>query len=240
MCNQLTWMGKIRAQWQCGCVTMYNNDTRQMRRLPDADTSLPRMLRRGLATRSTVTAATTPRSYHLQQGVKGFVSGLVVVVPVVLWLSGTIGSTPPDTANFRAPAVVISPVAVRPLSTTDQATAFVSSSAPRPQAENPPSADRAAAPAPSLDRSVIADRLIDAHGLIRDGHIERARELLGDATMASNAEAAYLLAETFDPNLLAALGITGVSADAAKARDLYTRALAGGVSTARQRLQSLN
>jgi TPR repeat protein len=219
---------------------MYNNDTRQMRRLPDADTSLPRMLRRGLATRSVVSASTTPASYHLRQGLRGFVCGLVVVVPAVLWHSGTFSKAQSGAGNFRSPAVVISPVAVRPLSTAEPTAAFLSSTATVSQTGTPSTAERVAAPSAALERSHIADRLIDAHGLIRDGQIERARELLSDAAMAANAEAAYLLAETFDPNLLAALGITGVSADAIKARELYTRALAGGVTTARQRLQSLH
>lgn len=220
---------------------MYTDDTRQLRRLPDPDTSLPRLLRRGRPTRSAEasTAATTPRSYHVQQGVKGFLSGLVVVVPAVLWMSGTLSKPTFEIATVRPPTVVISSVAVRPLSTTEPL-AVAPAVSSIPSGETAARAEPAAAAGTALDRSGVADRLIDAHTLIRDGHIERARELLSDATVASNPEAAYLLAETYDPNLLAALGITSVNADAHKARELYSRALGGGITTARQRLQSLH
>ena len=220
---------------------MYDNDIRRLRRLgPDIDNTLPRMLRRGAAGRATATSTTSPLSHHLQQGIKGFLSGIVVVVPVVLWLSGSPETFPSDAASFRVPAVVISSVAVRPLPTADPTATIAPSSADVPHVATEAAAETERADAIRLERSAVADRLIDAHGLIRDGNIERARELLADATVSTNAEAAYLLAETFDPNLLAALGITGVRADAARARDLYTNALAGGVTAARQRLDSLN
>lgn len=220
---------------------MYDNDIRRLRRLgPDSDNTLPRMLRRGAAWRSTTVIRTSPVSFHLQQGVKGFLSGLVVVVPVVLWLSGSPDTSPSEMASFRAPAVVISSVAVRPLATSENSTIPAPSGADIQQTATATAAAIERAELARLEKIAIANRLIDAHGLIRDGHIDRARELLADAKMSDNPEAAYLLAETYDPNLLAALGITGVRADAARARDLYTHALAGGVMTARQRLESLN
>ena len=220
---------------------MYDNDIRRLRRLgPDIDNTLPRMLRRGAAGRATATSTTSPLSHHLQQGIKGFLSGIVVVVPVVLWLSGSPETFPSDAASFRVPAVVISSVAVRPLPTTENTVTTATSGEGVQQTATETAAATERTEAARLEKAAIADRLIDAHGLIRDGNIERARELLADATVSTNAEAAYLLAETFDPNLLAALGITGVRADAARARDLYTNALAGGVTAARQRLDSLN
>mgnify|MGYP003394932086 CR=1 FL=1 len=214
---------------------MYDNDVRRTRRMgPDIDNTLPRMLRRGAAWRSTSTRTASPLSFHAQQGIKGFLSGIVVVVPVVLWLSGSPENASSDAANFRIPAVVISSVAVRPLPTVESTATAATLDADIQHIAT----DRAETL--RLERAMIADRLIDAHGFIRDGNIERARELLADATVSTNPEAAYLLAETFDPNLLAALGITGVRADAARARDLYANALAGGVTAARQRLESLN
>lgn len=220
---------------------MHDNDIRRLRRLgPDSDTTLPRMLRRGAAWRSTATSTASPLTYHMQQGIKGFLSGIVVVVPVVLWLSGSPETFPSDVGGFRVPAVVISSVAVRPLPSADLATTFAPSGADVQYVATDAPAATERADALRRERAAVADRLIDAHGLIRDGNIERARELLTDAMVSSNPEAAYLLAETFDPNLLAALGITSVRADAAQARDLYTTALAGGVTAARQRLDSLN
>jgi hypothetical protein len=52
-------------------------------------------------------------------------------------------------------------------------------------------------------------------------------------------EAAYVLAETYDPNVLAALGITDIKAEVELARLFYERALGGGVIPARQRLEAL-
>jgi hypothetical protein len=47
------------------------------------------------------------------------------------------------------------------------------------------------------------------------------------------------LAETFDPNVLAAWGIRGQTADPRIARDLYSKAHMIGVPMARQRLEAL-
>ena len=66
-----------------------------------------------------------------------------------------------------------------------------------------------------------------------------AREVLGAAEEASQGPASFALAETYDPNMLAAWGSRGVAADVAKARALYRKALNLGVAHAQVRLEAL-
>ena len=49
----------------------------------------------------------------------------------------------------------------------------------------------------------------------------------------------FALAETYDPNMLAAWGTRGVAADVAKARALYRKALSLGAERAQVRLDAL-
>ena len=51
--------------------------------------------------------------------------------------------------------------------------------------------------------------------------------------------ALFALAETYDPFVLSEWKTFGTQGDAAKARELYTRALAGGVTQAKERLKAL-
>jgi hypothetical protein len=93
-----------------------------------------------------------------------------------------------------------------------------------------------AAPAPA----VTEDRLVRrADALFRSGDVSGARLLLERSMEAGNAQAAFLLAETFDPHVLSRLGTFGIRPDPAKARDLYARALALGVRQAGERIQAL-
>ena len=62
--------------------------------------------------------------------------------------------------------------------------------------------------------------------------LERAQE-------AGNAQAIFLLAETFDPNSLATIGAVGIRSDPAHARELYGKALALGIARAGARMEAL-
>ena len=67
---------------------------------------------------------------------------------------------------------------------------------------------------------------------------EEARELLsGDGS--PSAPLLFALAETYDPNMLAAWGSRGVSADVQRARALYAKALDLGFGRAMARLDAL-
>jgi TPR repeat protein len=91
-----------------------------------------------------------------------------------------------------------------------------------------------AAPFPADDRLTARADL-----LFRSGDVSGARLLLERAQGAGNAQAIFLLAETFDPNALAAIGAVGIRSDPARARELYGRALALGITAASARLDAL-
>jgi hypothetical protein len=75
--------------------------------------------------------------------------------------------------------------------------------------------------------------------LLSQGNIGAARTVLDRAAETGSALALFALAETYDPITLAAWGTFGTQGDAAKARELYARAFAGGVQEARDRLNAL-
>ena len=75
--------------------------------------------------------------------------------------------------------------------------------------------------------------------MIERGNIAAARALLEPAAAAGEAAAVMALAETFDPNMLAAWGARGQTADPRAARKLYAKAHSAGIAGARQRLDAL-
>ncbi|MBD2747363.1 hypothetical protein IC232_11735 [Microvirga sp. BT688] len=84
------------------------------------------------------------------------------------------------------------------------------------------------------------DRLVSrGEELLSKGDVSGARLVLERALASGHARAAFLLAETFDPNTLSKLGALGLKGDAAKARELYTQAQALGMAQARDRLEAL-
>ncbi len=84
------------------------------------------------------------------------------------------------------------------------------------------------------------DRLVSrGEELLSKGDVSGARLVLERALASGHARAAFLLAETFDPNMLSKLGTLGLKGDAAKAREFYTQAQALGMAQARDRLEAL-
>lgn len=125
---------------------------------------------------------------------------------------------PPPTAS-----TVASPVADTPAEDAVQPPR----SATRPQASVGPASPHAV-------------RLIARANLLLDqGNIGAARNMLDRAAEMGSPEALFWLAETYDPLLLPERKTLGTQSDIARARDLYGKALAGGVSEARLRLEAL-
>jgi len=117
-----------------------------------------------------------------------------------------------------------------------------------PEAQTKASTGDAAQPANSATRtearveqgSPHAVRLLARANLLLDqGNIGAARNMLDRAAEMGSAEALFWLAETYDPLLLSARKTFGTQSDIAKARELYGKALAGGVSEAKFRLEAL-
>lgn len=100
-----------------------------------------------------------------------------------------------------------------------------------------PAAQAPSAPAPPDDGDTALQRLMSrASLLLSQGDIGAARVVLERAAETGNARALFALAETFDPVVLSAWGTLGTRGDAARARELYAKALAGGVQEAQSRL----
>lgn len=88
----------------------------------------------------------------------------------------------------------------------------------------------------NVEDVILLDR---AEALLLRGEVEAARRLLSEAADGGSLNARFALAETFDPNILAARGMRSPVADASTARTLYAQALAAGDARAQRRLEGL-
>lgn len=188
--------------------------------------------------------------------VLGLVAGLMVVVPAVLWLSGWLGgpqtrasvarqqpAAEQKTADIKTADVKPVRVQVRPVERNEVAAQYVTASVePRPVTiEPPPAVEQAPAPAPRAEppRSKADDLLAQAERRIESGDIPGAREVLASNEGTAMGPVIFALAETYDPNMLAAWGTRGVAADVTKAKSLYFKARDLGVVRAQVRLDQL-
>ena len=94
---------------------------------------------------------------------------------------------------------------------------------------DPPGSD-----SPELKDAELSRLLSKANELIRPGDVSGARLLLERALETGSAEAAFYLAQTYDPRILDYWNVQGISADAEKARALYQRAHEGGLTKAKE------
>ena len=78
-----------------------------------------------------------------------------------------------------------------------------------------------------------------ATALLGQGNIGAARIVLERAAESGNAQASFMLAETYDPVILSAWGTYGTRGETAKAREYYAKAHAGGIREAKDRLDAL-
>ncbi|MGY3590520.1 hypothetical protein ACVIGB_009897 [Bradyrhizobium sp. USDA 4341] len=82
--------------------------------------------------------------------------------------------------------------------------------------------------------------LARASTLLGQGDIGAARIVLEHAVETGNAQASFMLAETYDPLVLSTWKTYGTRGDVTKARELYAKALAGGIQQARDRSVALH
>jgi hypothetical protein len=189
----------------------------------------------------------------------GLAAGLMIVVPTVLWLSGWIGgkqktpSTVTAQGDFMKPSEVKTvKVQVRPVdrSSGETASQFVSGSVSaevprRPDTPAMIATARVPEPVPTVRTPEVSQQsraeevLAQAARRIESGDIAGARDLLSGSEVQTVGQASFALAETYDPNMLAAWGTRGAVADVAKARALYAKALNLGVGKAMVRLEGL-
>lgn len=202
------------------------------------------------------------RSYRQQMGAAllGLAAGLMIVVPTVLWMSGWFEArrsnpaTPhmaaaiePKIAEVRTMKVQVHPVEKPEAAASQYVTGSV---APRGTIETVPAvADQPAASAlaakfaepPATDAQAHHhnDLIAQASRRLENGDVLGAREMLASAEDGGQGPVLFALAETYDPNMLAAWGTRGVAADVARARALYRKALSLGVASAHGRLEAL-
>jgi hypothetical protein len=88
-------------------------------------------------------------------------------------------------------------------------------------------------------RAQLESLLVQARRRASGGDVPGAREMLAAADDGEKGPLSFALAETYDPNMLAAWGARGVVADVARATALYRKALSLGVAQAQNRLEAL-
>lgn len=172
----------------------------------------------------------------------GLVAGLIVVVPAVLWLVGWIGPQKgaSDGTFTASRASEIKTVKVRPMERPSESATFYANEVPSAPASDPAAVTTASmTKVPTVDPAQHLEQvLVQARQRIDNGDVNAARELLAGED-AGAAPVIFALAETFDPNMLAAWGSRGVSADVQRARSLYAKALDMGYGRALARLDAL-
>jgi hypothetical protein len=95
-------------------------------------------------------------------------------------------------------------------------------------------------PPRKLDAESIALLIKEAEKHISTGDVVTARMIFQRVAEAGDATAALELAATYDPTVLAKLGVMGMGADVEKARAWYRTAESFGSAEAKQRLRSLD
>lgn len=204
---------------------------------------------------------------HLSGAALGLTVGLAIAVPAVLWQKGRIdpiGSLANIAANFglaeaapkaapkaavmtemRAPAVEVVRAVPRsvaaPVEVTRPASVIVSVPPPAEAASVAALKPALVEVTPAQTEAAKAEALLeDARRLMGEGDFRTARSVLEDQTVSVLPTARFLLAETYDPNYLAARGVRTVRAEVPRAIELYRLALDGGIEAARQRISALS
>lgn len=95
-------------------------------------------------------------------------------------------------------------------------------------------------PSVAKEAAIAQGLLAKGMALIAAGDIAGARVVLSHGPLAEHPDALFALAETYDPNMIAARGIIGLKAETDRARDLYAKALGAGAIRARARLEALD
>ncbi|ANW05089.1 hypothetical protein [Bradyrhizobium icense] len=108
-----------------------------------------------------------------------------------------------------------------------------------PTAQEPVPVTRETAPARRIDPEELATLLNRAKSLLSIGDITSARLLLERAADAQEAEAALMLAGTYDPQVLGGQDLRSVTPDPAQAKLWYQKAAQLGSADARRRLGQL-
>src|SRR5712672_453225 len=94
-------------------------------------------------------------------------------------------------------------------------------------------------PPSAMSSAEEATLIARAESLIRQYNFVGARLLLAHALDKGSANAAFMMAQTYDLRILRSLRAYGVRGDAAMAREFYQQAAAAGIEEAQQRVEAL-
>jgi hypothetical protein len=189
------------------------------------------------------------RWYRQQMGAAflGLVAGLMIVVPSVLWLSGRIGPLklggPAEhevaaLSGDKGGDIKTIKVQVRPVEKrVESAAQYVTR--PPPERQSTETVSLTASDARMAEARRVEEILAQAVRRVSSGDVLGARDMLAAAEDGAQGPVTFALAETYDPNMLAAWGSRGVTSDVVRARALYRKALELGVSKANMRLEAL-
>ncbi|MCL4766077.1 MAG: hypothetical protein KJZ80_07590 [Hyphomicrobiaceae bacterium] len=189
-----------------------------------------------------------PLRDQLRAAALGFATGLAVIVPVVLLLTGRfgdvsfdalLGGSEPLAPTVARTTVVPAQLPVQVQQRTVSTTLVTPAQMPQAAAVEA-AATEPQQPQPAEAGASWSSAIAEGRARILSGDIMGGREMLGPAAAADEPEAFMALAETFDPNMLAAWGVRDVGADVQRARGLYRKALDAGLEPARNRLEALN
>ncbi|HEY7845665.1 MAG TPA: hypothetical protein VID30_18525 [Bradyrhizobium sp.] len=149
-------------------------------------------------------------------------------------------STAYQTALTRAPTTPPPPTAA-PAAPAPAAAAPAPVAAPPMAALAPPAAPAPAAPPAvrRMDPDELASLMQRAKGFLATGDLMSARLLLERAADGQEADAALMLAQTYDPDVLGTSDVRNIVPEPAKARAWYQKAAQLGSPDAQRRLAQL-
>jgi len=110
---------------------------------------------------------------------------------------------------------------------------------PLPEREDQSSPPQSLPPAAKLDPERVTWLIRRGADLMRMGDFAAARLVLRPAAEAGDPQAALMLGATFDPVIVAEMGLRGLSPDPGMARVWYQRAMASGSIEASRRIEQL-
>lgn len=188
-------------------------------------------------------------AHHVRMVGAGFLVGSLIALPAAVIGSGRLSSSGTPVAETSVTTREVSltaDVKAQPKISSDESPVASATPAPVVAVVTEPALASRSVKTERIDlkpdpvevaRRALEERIETARTLLKKGDVLRAREIL--AKDDANPAAAFVLAEAFDPNVLASLNLVGVRSEVERARQLYARALSGGVTVARQRLDSL-
>ena len=155
--------------------------------------------------------------------------------------TATVPSQPPAVASSgQVPAAIAAPPSREEISAALKTARQIQADIREPTPVVPPPPP--APPAPrvqKIDPVTLAGMMSRAKSLMAIGDIPSARLLLERAADAQQADAAFLLGQTYDPAVLGSQDIRSITPDPATARDWYQKAAQLGSADAQQRLAQM-